>query len=120
MTPTIRPQDDCTSPLTTSSSCSWAPPARCASCSSKPMAPSTLGSPKSLAKMNTSKPAARPQRMPRIRNFVAMSDPSVSGEAEHVPAVMHEFVHPGAGDKQRRPLLSAHKVDRDFCFLFGV
>src|SRR3569623_2256058 len=115
MTPTNRPQVDCTSRLTISSSCSCAPPARCASCSSKPMAPSTLGSPKSLAKMKTSKPAARPQRMPRIRNFVAMSDPSVAGEAEHVPAVMHEFVHPGAGDKRSSPLLRADEVERDQC-----
>src|SRR2546430_12337096 len=82
---------------------------------SNAMARSTCGSPNTLAKTNASAAATTPTSMPRInrlRAVMAAAPALVAGEAEQVPAVVGELVHPLAGRERRGALLGADEVDR--------
>src|SRR5271154_823679 len=56
-----------------------------------------------------------PTSIPRTRSVLTIVDGScrsVTGEAEEVPSVVHEFVHILAADQRSRPLLGADEIDR--------
>src|SRR6478752_7732352 len=89
-------------------------PAACAAASSNAIAWSTSGSPKAWAKANTRMPAIRPASIPRSKRLPTMSGtPLVAGEAEKMPAVMHELVHVHTVEKRHRALFGANEIDGD-------
>src|SRR2546430_2781878 len=74
------------------------------------MAVLTAGSPAIQATPNSATPAASPAAMPRISS-VLVTAASVAGEAEQVPAVVHELVHVRAGHDRQGALVHADEVD---------
>src|SRR5579872_4941455 len=55
-----------------------------------------------------------PTSMPRTRNVLTMRWlPSVTGKAEKMPSVVHEFVHIHAADERGCSLLGADEIDRN-------
>src|ERR1700733_14442255 len=80
---------------------------------SKAMALSTSGSPTHRANAKAKRPASRPTSIPRTSRLLAIRKMFlVTGEAEQMPSVMHEFVHVAAMNQRGSPLLCADKVDR--------
>src|SRR5271157_5411442 len=82
---------------------------------SKLIARSICGSPKTLPKPKTSRPARRPTSIPRMRSVLTMrrTPGSMTREPEQVASVMHELVHIHAGDDRRGTFLGTHKIDRE-------
>src|SRR5439155_16585231 len=108
---TPRPRVDCTVRDTISGAAM--PGMVCAS--SNPMACATCGSPNTVANRYASAAAATPTSMPRISRARAdMEVPrrSVAGEAEQVPAVVGELVHPVPRNQGGGALFGADEVDR--------
>src|SRR2546423_15365586 len=105
-----RPQVDCTLRLTSSGAAM--PGIACPS--SKAMARSICGSPKMVAKTNASAAPTTPTSIPRTRRLRAVMATTrlVAGEAEQVPAVVGELVHPLAGHQRGGALLGTDAVDR--------
>src|SRR2546423_11216114 len=105
-----RPQVDCTPRLTSSGAAM--PGIACPS--SKAMARSICGSPKMVAKTNASAAPTTPTSIPRTRRLRAVMATTrlVAGEAEQVPAVVGELVHPLAGHERGGALLGTDEIDR--------
>src|SRR4051812_23885363 len=104
--PVSRPTVRCVPRLT---SCgSLGPGAACAD--SKSIAAWTGGSPSAYATGNASRPAARPTSMPRTSSERITL---MAGEAEQVPAVVHELVDARARDERGDALFGADEVDED-------
>src|SRR5215203_1711204 len=72
----------------------------------------------SQATTKATTPAATPASIPRMSRLLAMTwlprlrPGSVAGEAEQVPAVVHELVHPRPGQDRGGALFRAHEVDQ--------
>src|SRR2546421_5443899 len=105
-----RPQVDWTLRLTSSGAAM--PGIACPS--SKAMARSICGSPKMVAKTNASAAPTTPTSIPRTRRLRAVMATTrlVAGEAEQVPAVVGELVHPLAGHERGGALLGTDEIDR--------
>src|SRR5437588_13133494 len=103
-----RPHVDCTLRLTSSGAAmpgmAWP--------SSKAMARSICGSPKMVAKTNASAAPTTPTTIPRTRRVRAVTATRlVAGEAEQVPAVVGELVHPLAGPERGGALPGTDQID---------
>src|SRR5215469_11607314 len=109
-TPVSKPTVLCTVRLTSSGS--GASPAIWRTCSSKPIARLTCGSPNSHAKPNARSPASAPASMPLTSSDRTMALGLMAGEAEQVAPVVDEFVDVHAGEDRRRALLGADEIER--------
>src|SRR3954447_7263011 len=103
----------CTVRDTNSGSCGW--PSAALRAASNPMACPTALSPSTLATRKASRPARSPTSMPRMSRARTTSAGAllVAGEAEQMPAVMHELVHVVPADQRRRSLFGADEVQRE-------
>src|SRR5262249_1864625 len=108
-TATPSPSVDCTVRLTSSG-----PPMSAAACaSSKAMARLMDGSPNSRPNRSASSPATAPTSIPRTSRERAVTAGSVAGEAEQVPAVVGELVHPLPAEYRQGALFGTDEVDGD-------
>src|SRR6202044_1333252 len=80
---------------------------------SKAMALSNSGSPTHRANAKAKRPASRPTSIPRTSRLLAIGKMFlVTGEAQQMPSVVHEFVHVAAMNQRSSSLLCADKVNR--------
>src|SRR5262245_61397209 len=80
---------------------------------SKAMARSTEGSPNTLAKPNTSRPATKPTSIPRMSSNRTMTSESgsMTRKTEQMAPVMHELMYIHSGKDRCRAFLYADEID---------